>query len=61
MIDFDNFGKLSEKETRKFYNDSKLMNFYFAKSLFDKGIDCHVLCPGMSLITTDINVIKACS
>lgn len=49
QLDFQNFGKLREDETKKFntYNDSKLMNFYFSKELFKRGIDCHVLCPGL--------------
>lgn len=50
VIDFDNFCKLVEEEGRKkndTYSNSKLMNFYFAKELYQKGVDCHVLCPGL--------------
>jgi NAD(P)-dependent dehydrogenase (short-subunit alcohol dehydrogenase family) len=52
-IKFENFGKLEEieegKKTKKndTYSNSKLMNFYFAKELYQRGIDCHVLCPGL--------------
>lgn len=41
VIDFTSFGKKSG------YDDSKLMNFYFAKELYERGVDCHVLCPGL--------------
>lgn len=50
-IDFDNFGKFTEKtrgeRTNHLYNNSKLMNFYFAKELYKKGVDVHVCCPGL--------------
>ncbi|CRL05075.1 CLUMA_CG018080, isoform A [Clunio marinus] len=50
-IDFENFGKFTEKpsgeRSNHLYNNSKLMNFYFAKELFKKGIDVHVCCPGL--------------
>lgn len=50
-IDFDNFGKFTEKSrgerTNHLYNSSKLMNFYFAKELYKKGVDVHVCCPGL--------------
>ncbi|KAG5671807.1 hypothetical protein PVAND_001982 [Polypedilum vanderplanki] len=49
-INFDNFGKIvqSNKRDNKYYNNTKLMNFYFAKELYRKGIDVNVLCPGLS-------------
>lgn len=50
-IDFENFGKFTEKprgeRSNHLYNNSKLMNFYFAKELYKKGIDVHVCCPGL--------------
>lgn len=50
-IDFENFGKFTEKpkgeRSNHLYNNSKLMNFYFAKELFKKGVDVHVCCPGL--------------
>lgn len=50
-IDFDNFGKFTEKpkgeRSNHLYNNSKLMNFYFAKELYKKGVDVHVCCPGL--------------
>lgn len=50
-IDFDNFGKFTEKprgeRTNHLYNNSKLMNFYFAKELYKRGVDVHVCCPGL--------------
>lgn len=50
-IDFDNFGKCIDKpkgeRSNHAYNSSKLMNFYFAKELYKKGIDVHVCCPGL--------------
>lgn len=46
VIDFDSLGKITETK-RSGYDDSKLMNFYFAKELYARGVDCHVLCPGL--------------
>lgn len=50
-IDFENFGKFTEKpkgeRSNHLYNNSKLMNFYFAKELYKKGVDVHVCCPGL--------------
>jgi NAD(P)-dependent dehydrogenase (short-subunit alcohol dehydrogenase family) len=50
-IDFENFGKFTEKakgeRTNHLYNNSKLMNFYFAKELYKKGVNVHVCCPGL--------------
>ncbi|CAG9808688.1 unnamed protein product [Chironomus riparius] len=47
-INFETFGKLVEPYTTKqLYANSKLMNFYFAKELYKKGIDVHVCCPGL--------------
>lgn len=50
-IDFENLGKFVPKEPRQrtnaLYNNSKLVNFYFAKELYKKGHDVHVLCPGL--------------
>lgn len=50
-IDFENFGKFTEKppgeRSNHLYNNSKLMNFYFAKELYKQGVDVHVCCPGL--------------
>jgi NAD(P)-dependent dehydrogenase (short-subunit alcohol dehydrogenase family) len=50
-IDFDTLGKFVPKAPRErtnaLYNNSKLMNFYFAKELYKQGFDVHVLCPGL--------------
>ncbi|CAG9810796.1 unnamed protein product [Chironomus riparius] len=50
-VDFENFGKYTEKprgeRSNHLYNNSKLMNFYFAKELYKRGIDVHVCCPGL--------------
>ena len=48
IIDFENLGKYVENvgRTNSLYNNSKLMNFYFAKELYKKGYNAHVLCPG---------------
>lgn len=55
-IDFESFGKFTEKpkseRSNHLYNNSKLMNFYFAKELYKKGVDIHVCCPG--LCNTDL-------
>lgn len=49
QIDFENLGKYVKNvgRTNSLYNNSKLMNFYFAKELYKKGVNVHVLCPGM--------------
>lgn len=46
VIDFDGFGQLDESRSG-LYDNSKLMNFYFAKELYEREVDCHVLCPGL--------------
>ncbi|KAG5668690.1 hypothetical protein PVAND_016619 [Polypedilum vanderplanki] len=50
-VDFETFGKYSPKpageRSNHLYNNSKLMNFYFAKELYKRGIDVHVCCPGL--------------
>lgn len=50
-IDFDNLGKCvitnNTRSSNAYYNDSKLANFYFARELYKKGFDVHVLCPGL--------------
>lgn len=50
-IDFETFGKFTEKpkgeRSNHLYNNSKLMNFYFAKELYKRGVDVHVCCPGL--------------
>lgn len=51
VIDFETFGKFTEKpkgeRSNHLYNNSKLMNFYFAKELYKRGVDVHVCCPGL--------------
>lgn len=50
-IDFDNLGKCLDTptsgRTNNYYNNSKLANCYFARELYKKGFDVHVLCPGL--------------
>lgn len=48
-IDFKNLGKcvVTRASMRSYYNNSKLANFYFARELYKKGFDVHVLCPGL--------------
>lgn len=50
-IDFDNLGKYVAPKPgdrmNHMYNNSKLMNFYFARQLYKQGYDAHVLCPGL--------------
>lgn len=49
-INFETFGKIVEGpkiKNKQPYSNSKLMNFYFAKELYKKGVDVHVLCPGL--------------
>lgn len=48
-IDFENLGKYVKPKGRmnEMYNNSKLMNFYFARELYKQGYDAHVLCPGL--------------
>ncbi|XP_052894155.1 retinol dehydrogenase 12 isoform X1 [Anopheles moucheti] len=50
-IDFDSLGKWVERgrgeRTNTLYNNSKLMNFYFARELYKQGYNVHVLCPGL--------------
>lgn len=49
-IDFDNLGKYvapPNSRANNMYNNSKLMNFYFARELYKQGYDAHVLCPGL--------------
>ncbi|XP_058125973.1 retinol dehydrogenase 13-like [Anopheles ziemanni] len=48
-IDFANLGRWVEYESRlnRLYNNSKLMNFYYARELYKRGFNVHVLCPGL--------------
>lgn len=48
-IDFENLGKCvtTPRSRNAYYCDSKLANFYFARELYKKGFDVHVLCPGL--------------
>ncbi|XP_055627231.1 retinol dehydrogenase 12-like isoform X1 [Toxorhynchites rutilus septentrionalis] len=48
-IDLENLGKWVEYESRlnRLYNNSKLMNFYYARELYKRGFNVHVLCPGL--------------
>jgi NAD(P)-dependent dehydrogenase (short-subunit alcohol dehydrogenase family) len=50
-IDFPNLGKFypqpPSRRNNQYYNDSKLMNFYFSRELYKMGYDVHVLCPGL--------------
>ncbi|XP_058054904.1 retinol dehydrogenase 14-like [Anopheles bellator] len=48
-IDFDNLGRWVEYDSRlnRLYNNSKLMNFYYARELYKRGFNVHVLCPGL--------------
>lgn len=48
-IDLENLGKWVKHESRlnRLYNNSKLMNFYFARELHKRGFNAHVLCPGL--------------
>ena len=49
IIDFENLGKWTTSPGRMnmLYNNSKLMNVYFARELYTRGYDVHVLCPGL--------------
>lgn len=47
IIDFENLGRIVENDKNyRYYHNSKLMNFYFAKELYKRGVDVHVCCPG---------------
>lgn len=48
-VDIDNLGKWVDYDSRlnRLYNNSKLMNFYFARELYKRGFNVHVLCPGL--------------
>uniref|UniRef100_A0A182J0H9 Uncharacterized protein n=1 Tax=Anopheles atroparvus TaxID=41427 RepID=A0A182J0H9_ANOAO len=48
-IDFANLGRWVEYSSRlnRLYNNSKLMNFYYARELYKRGFNVHVLCPGL--------------
>ncbi|XP_070502395.1 retinol dehydrogenase 14-like [Chironomus tepperi] len=47
-INLENFWKLVDtKHPKQLYANSKLMNSYFAKELYKKGIDVHVCSPGL--------------
>lgn len=50
-IDFDMMAKPRNtpitSRMNPLYNDSKLMNVYFARELYKRGYDVHVLCPGL--------------
>lgn len=45
-VDFENFGKFTEKpkgeRTNHLYNNSKLLNFYFAKELYKRGVEGNI-------------------
>lgn len=51
VVDFAHLGKVQEGVTASrnntYYNNSKLCNFYFARELYKRGFDAHVLCPGL--------------
>lgn len=50
VIDIENLGKWTDEQsarTNRYYNNSKLANFYFARELYKRGFDVHVLCPGL--------------
>lgn len=50
VIDFDTLGQWVDspgQRMNKLYNNSKLMNVYFARELYKQGFDVHVLCPGL--------------
>ncbi|XP_065083406.1 retinol dehydrogenase 12-like [Ochlerotatus camptorhynchus] len=48
-VDIENLGKWVDYDSRlnRLYNNSKLMNFYFARELYKRGFNVHVLCPGL--------------
>lgn len=50
-INLEKLGQIEDspqtKRTNVNYNNSKLANFYFARELYRKGFDAHVLCPGL--------------
>ncbi|KXJ84445.1 hypothetical protein RP20_CCG008933 [Aedes albopictus] len=48
-IDIGNLGRWVEYDSRlnRLYNNSKLMNFYYARELYKRGFNVHVLCPGL--------------
>ncbi|XP_055376935.1 retinol dehydrogenase 12-like [Condylostylus longicornis] len=51
-IDFNEFTNTntnpeSNSRHNKYYANSKLANFYFARELYKRGVDCHTLCPGL--------------
>ncbi|XP_053674313.1 retinol dehydrogenase 14-like [Anopheles nili] len=48
-IDFENLGRWVDYGSRlnRLYNNSKLMNFYYARELYKRGFNVHVLCPGL--------------
>lgn len=52
-IDFGHLGQYNDDiptgRRNVYYSNSKLANFYFARELYKKGYDCHVLCPGLCL------------
>lgn len=51
IVDFEHLGKTVEgvrvAGNNPYYNNSKLCNFYFARELYKRGFDAHVLCPGL--------------
>lgn len=51
IVDFEHLGKIVDgvrvTGNNPYYNNSKLCNFYFARELFKRGYDAHVLCPGL--------------
>lgn len=51
VVDFEHLGKVLDgvqvTGNNPYYNNSKLCNFYFARELYKRGFDAHVLCPGL--------------
>ncbi|XP_055609932.1 retinol dehydrogenase 12-like isoform X1 [Uranotaenia lowii] len=48
-VDIENLGKWVKYNSplNRLYNNSKLMNFYYARELYKRGFNVHVLCPGL--------------
>lgn len=48
-INIEQLGKYFPAKSSKniLYSNSKLANFYFGRELYKRGIDTHVLCPGL--------------
>lgn len=51
VVDFEHLGRVMDgvrvSGNNPYYNNSKLCNFYFARELYKRGLDAHVLCPGL--------------